>query len=94
MNPTGRSQQEIAPAIAVTTEPVRLFTSIDQGNEKLRALLVADEMGHGPSYIGRVIRQASRIGADSFTATFRGQDGGNFVFTGNSCLHVRSRTGS
>lgn len=91
-SPTGRSQHERDTAIAVTTEPVRLFASIDVGNE--RVVSVADEMGHGPSYTGCVIRHHSKIGADSFTATFRWQDGGNFVFMGTSCLHVRSRTRS
>jgi hypothetical protein len=59
--------------IAVAKEPVRLFrlfASNDLGNERVRAVLVADEMDCGPSYTNRIIRQASRIAADSFAATF------------------------
>ena len=91
-SPTGGVQQQRDPAISVAKEPVRLFASIDLGNERVRAVLDADEMDHGPSHTSRIIRQASRTGAVSFAATFRWQGGSNFVFMGTSCLHVRSRT--
>jgi len=77
----------------VAKELFRLFASVDLV-ETVRDVLVADEMDHGQSYTSHIIRQASRIGADSFAATFRWRGGSNFVFMGISCLHVKSRTRS